>query len=81
MKPVWLIVLLTAMLGAWSSLALAEEPETDLLYADPPGAYMAVRGPVSVSGAEPLPLSDLPLGEYSLTTDVPGLPAAKGRLL
>ncbi len=50
-----------------------------VLEADPPDAHLSVRGAVSVTGAAPLPLADLPVGEYELAADGPGLPAVRGR--
>ncbi len=60
---------------------VARAAESPVLQADPPGAYLALHGPVSLAGVSPLPLAALPLGEYELTADGPGLPAIKGRLV
>lgn len=51
------------------------------LAADPPGAHLAIRGPVTLSGAAPLPIGDLPEGEYELRADGFGLPAVRGRFV
>lgn len=53
--------------------------EVALLETDPPGTYIAIKGPVSISGNAPLSLTDLPVGEYKLIADGPGLPAIRGR--
>jgi uncharacterized protein YfiM (DUF2279 family) len=53
--------------------------DVSLLEADPPNTYMSIRGPISVSGVAPLGLDELPVGEYYLSADGPGLPAIRGR--
>lgn len=51
------------------------------LESDPPGAYVRVRGPVSLSGAAPVPLAELPLGEYGLILGGPGRATHYGRFV
>jgi len=52
-----------------------------LLDANPPDAHLSVRGAVSLAGVAPLPLANLPVGEYGLAADGPGLPAVRGRFV
>ncbi|MBD3236224.1 MAG: hypothetical protein GF330_05950, partial [Candidatus Eisenbacteria bacterium] len=54
-------------------------PQT--LTADPPAAHLAITGPVALSGAAPLPIGELPDGEYELRADGYGLPLVRGRFV
>ncbi|MFH1144817.1 MAG: DUF5683 domain-containing protein [Candidatus Eisenbacteria bacterium] len=70
---------LWVMLACFALPAGATEPAA--LEADPPGAYLSLRGPLSVSGFGALPLAELPLGQYEMIAEGPGLPAIRGRLV
>lgn len=61
--------------------ATGARAEVYLLDADPPGSYLAVSGPLTLAGAAPLPIDDLPLGEYRLHAEGPGWAAGRGRLV
>ena len=52
-----------------------------VLESDPPGAYVRIRGPVSLSGTAPVPLSELPLGDYGLIVGGPGRASLHGRFV
>lgn len=45
----------------------------------PHGARIAIKGPVSLSGSTPFSIADIPVGEYRMTAEGPGLPAVRGR--
>ncbi len=49
------------------------------LESNPPGVHVDIQGPVSVSGATPLPLEDLPAGDYRLEVTGWGFPWIQGR--
>jgi hypothetical protein len=49
------------------------------LNTDPPLSYLLISGPVSLAGTAPLPIDELPRGEYGLVADGPGLVTARGR--
>ena|GEM_PF-1230378 len=51
------------------------------LESNPGGIYLSLDGPVSVSGTGPLPITQLPVGEYRLTADHPAFPAVRGRFV
>ena len=51
------------------------------LASNPPGRYLQIKGPVSVVGTAPLPMEDLPVGEYKLFASGPGLPSVRGRFV
>jgi hypothetical protein len=73
------IALCTVALGlSFHSASLAEVVS---LESDPPGTYMSIEGPVSLSGNAPLSIAELPVGEYYLTANGPGLPTVKGRFV
>jgi len=55
--------------------------QSSFLRLDPPGSHLSISGPISVSGNSPVPLEDLPYGEYGVTGRGLGLPAIRGRLL
>jgi hypothetical protein len=55
------------------------EADVTLLETNPPGTYISIQGPVSIAGTAPLSIASLPVGEYELTADGPGLPALRGR--
>jgi len=54
---------------------------TASLASSPPGRYLSIKGPVSVTGTAPLPMEDLPIGEYKLFASGPGLPSVRGRFV
>lgn len=56
------------------------EAEVLTLSAEAPLTYLSLDGPVSLAGMAPLPLAELPVGEYRLTAEAPGYLAARGRL-
>lgn len=78
-RPVVLITILFLMTeGRAYSASPSSEIRVDSRLRE---TYLDVRGPARVAGAAPLPIADLPSGEYRLTVDGPGLPQARGRFL
>jgi hypothetical protein len=75
----WQTALLALALWGWVCPAQGVEPA--FLEPDPLGAYLSLRGVVSVAGRGPLPLRELPPGKYDLLAEGPGLPAVKGRIV
>ena len=76
MQAMFVGALLLGTLRPWPAMA-----EATSLAADVPLTYLTLKGPVSLFGNAPLPLTELPLGEYRLTAKAPGHPAARCRLL
>ncbi len=58
-----------------------DAPAVGSLASNPPGRYLQIKGPVSVVGTAPLPMEDLPIGEYKLFASGPGLPSVRGRFV
>jgi hypothetical protein len=56
------------------SISKATDLETQ-----PEGTYLVVEGPISVFGCAPVPVDELPEGNYQLRAEGPGLPAIRGR--
>ena len=50
------------------------------LDSDPAGTYVVLRGPISLSGRAPLPMDELPEGDYELSAEGPGLATVRGRI-
>jgi hypothetical protein len=79
MNRVWL----TAVWGV--ALALSARPVlgagASVLEADPPDTHVSVSGSMSVAGVAPLPIAQLPIGQYYLAAEGPGLPAIRGRFV
>ncbi|MCK4414025.1 MAG: hypothetical protein KAY32_10805 [Candidatus Eisenbacteria sp.] len=55
--------------------------DASLLWSDPVAGHMSLSGPLSVAGDGPLPLTDLPNGEYRFHASGHGLAAVQGRLV
>lgn len=51
------------------------------LDSNPAGSHLVIKGPARISGVAPLPIGDLPPGQYTLTADGPGLPLVRGRFV
>ena len=79
MSRSWRLAVCVAALGLILQPGIRAEASPSL-DSDPPGSFLSLSGPVSLSGAAPLPSAALPLGEYVLTVDGPGLAFARGRL-
>ncbi len=79
MSRAWLTATWIVALASSAGPALATG--ATLLEADPPDAHISIRGSVSVAGVAPLPIAELPIGEYKLAADGPGLPAVRGRFV
>jgi hypothetical protein len=77
MSRAWCIVCGAVALGF--ILPASAAAQVTSLESDPPGAYVQIRGPVSVSGTAPVSLAELPLGEYGLTLGGPGRVTLRGR--
>jgi len=75
----WSSACVTILLNSLVLTASLAEPS--LLNSSPGSAHIAISGPATLSGSAPLSISGLPIGEYSLTGDGPGLPAIKGRFV
>ena len=72
------ITLGLAVLGIISCTAV--DADVTSMDSDPPGAYLAIDGPISLVGRAPLPCTELPPGEYRILADGPGLAAARCRI-
>jgi hypothetical protein len=80
MSRSWRLALCVAAAGlVWQPATRGQESPT--LDSDPPGSFLSLSGPVTLSGMAPLPMVALPHGEYVLTADGPGLAFARGRLV
>ncbi len=55
--------------------------ESLFLRTDSQGAHVSVWGEVSMAGVAPLPISTLPVGEYTFHAEGPGLPLVRGRFV
>jgi len=79
MSRVWFTVAGAVALGL--ILETSAAAQVTALESDPPGAYVRIQGPVSVSGTAPIPLAELPIGEYGLTFGGPGRVSLRGRFV
>ena len=59
--------------------SLAAHASDAVMGSDPVGAFVRMQGVVSVAGMAPLPVGELPTGEYTFRAEGPGLPAVRGR--
>ena len=66
---------------ALSAFGVAGSAVAETLHTTPPGARVEFRGQLTLSGAAPIPLDDLPAGRYRLTLEGKGLPSVRARLL
>lgn len=62
-----------------SPLSIGARAEVQSLDTDPPLSYVSISGPMSLAGTAPLPIGELPRGEYRLVAEGPGLAVARGR--
>jgi hypothetical protein len=79
MSRAWCTVFGAVALGFFLQTSAAAQGMA--LESDPPGAYVQIRGPVSLSGTAPVPLAELPLGEYGLMCSGPGRVSLRGRFV
>lgn len=68
----------TILIAISAPSSSGQEP---MLESSPEGIRLSVTGPVTMAGNAPLPMEEMPAGEYKLSAEAPGLPAIKGRLV